>query len=104
MRLSLQGHEESEWDGDSEECVLCSCSPCVTSVRQQWLGHGQDAHEKNSGIKKKLYRNFLSMLNTRGAWRLPLYVRKMVIAMCRGHVEETVVHVLRSCRSVSLNQ
>ena len=34
VRLSLQGHEESEWDGGSEECVFCFCSPCVTSVRQ----------------------------------------------------------------------
>ena len=95
MRLSVQGHEESEWDGDSEECVLCSCSPCVTSVKQQWLRHGQDAHKRNSGIRKKLYRKFWSMLNTRGAWRHPLYVRKKVIAICRDHVDETVVHVLR---------
>ena len=29
VMLSLQGHEESEWDGGSEECVFCSCSPCV---------------------------------------------------------------------------
>ena len=35
VRLSVQGHEESEWDGGSEECVCCFCSPCVTSVRQQ---------------------------------------------------------------------
>ena len=35
------------------------------------------------------------MLNTRGAWRHPLYVRAKVIAICRDHVDETVVHVLR---------
>ena len=33
--------------------------------------------------------------DTRGAWRHPLYVRKKAIAMCRDHVYETVVHVLR---------
>ena len=32
MRLSRQGHEESEWDDGSEECVFCFCSLCVTSV------------------------------------------------------------------------
>ena len=36
MRLSVQGHE-SEWHSGSEECVFCFCSPCVASVRQQWL-------------------------------------------------------------------
>ena len=35
-----------------------------------------------------------SMLNTHGAWRHPLYVRKKVIAICQDHVDETVVHVL----------
>ena len=55
VRLSRQGHEDSEWDDGSEECVFCFCSLCVTSVRQQWLGHGQNAHKRNSGIRKKLY-------------------------------------------------
>ena len=55
VRLSRQGHEESEWDDGREECVFCFCSLCVTSVRQEWLGHGQDAHKRNSGIRKKLY-------------------------------------------------
>ena len=67
VRLSVQGHEESEGVGGDEECVFCFCSPCVTSVRQQWLGHGQDAHKRNSGIKKKLYTQFWSMLYTRRA-------------------------------------
>ena len=92
MRLSLQGHEESKWDGSSEECIFCFCSPCVTSVRQQRLGHGQGAHKGNSGIRTKLYRKFWSM---RGVWRHPLYGRKTAIAMCQDHVDATVVHVLR---------
>ena len=82
VRLPVQGHEESGWDGGSEECVFCFCSPCVTDVRQQWLRHGQDAHKRNSVIRKKLYRTLRSMLNTRGAWRHPLCVRKKVIAIC----------------------
>ena len=76
VQVSVQGHEESEWDGGGEECVFRFCSPCVASVRQQWLGHGQDIHKRNSGIRKKLCRKFWSMLNTRGAWRHPSYGRK----------------------------
>ena len=57
---SGQGKEASELDGDREECVFCFCSPCVTCVRQKWLGKGQDAHERNCGIRKKLYRKFWS--------------------------------------------
>ena len=82
VRHSLQGHEESEWDGGSEECVFCFCSLCVTNVGQQWLGHGQSAHKRNSRNRKKLFRKFWSMLNMRGAWQHPLYVHKKVIVMC----------------------
>ena len=79
----------------SEECLFCFCSPCKTSVRQQWLGHGQDAYKRNSRIREKLYGIFWSMLNMCGAWQHPLYVHKKMIAMCQDHVDETVVHVLR---------
>ena len=48
----------------------------------------------SSEIRKKLYRKFGSMLNSRGAWRHPLYVRKKTTTMCREHVSETAVHVL----------
>ena len=34
-------------------------------------------------------------MNMRGAWRRPLYVRKKETAMCRDHIDGTVVHVLR---------
>ena len=39
---SGHGNEASELDGDKGEYVFCFCSPCVTCVRQQWLGHGQE--------------------------------------------------------------
>ena len=92
---SGQGNEASELDGDRRECVFCFGSPCETCIRQQWLDHGQDAHKRNSRIRKKLYRKCRSMINMRGAWRLPLYVRKKETAMCRDHIDGTVVHVLR---------
>ena len=92
---SGQGNEASELDGDRWECVFCFCSLCETCVRQQWLGHGQDAHKRNSRIRKKLCRKCRFMMNMRGAWRHPLYVRKKETAMCRDHTDGTVVHVLR---------
>ena len=91
---SGQGNEASELDGDRRECVFCFGSPCVTCVRQQWLGHGQDVYKRNSRIRKKLYIKCRSMTNMRGAWRRPLCVRKKATAMCRDHVDGTVVHVL----------
>ena len=74
---------------------LCFCLPCVTSVRQQCLQHGHNAYKRNSRIRKKLYRKFWSMLNTHEAWRHTLCVCKKVIAICRDHVDETIVYVLR---------
>lgn len=79
----------------TQECASCFCSPCVTDVRQQWLGNGQKAHSRNSGIRKRLYRKYWSMINTRGAWRHPLYLRKKTDTMLRDHVDDSVVKVLR---------
>ena len=92
---SGQGSETSKLDDDRQECVFCFCFLCVTCVRQQWLGHGQDAHRRNSRIRKKLYRKCWSMVNMPGAWRHPLYVCKKETAMFRDHIDGTVVHVLR---------
>ena len=100
---SGQGNEASELDGDRRECVFCFGSPCVTCVRQQWLGHGQDVYKRNSRIRKKLYRKCRSMMNMRGAWRRPLYRFVKRRLQC---VETTLMELLcmclaRSCRSVS---
>ena len=81
---SGQGNKASELDGGRQECIFCFCSPCVTRcVRQQWLGHGQVAHRRNSGIRKTLFSKVWSMMKMRGAWWHPLYhVRKKETAMC----------------------
>ena len=50
---SGQGNEAPELDGDRRECVFCFGSPCVTYVRQQWLGHGQDVHKRNSRTQEE---------------------------------------------------
>ena len=92
---SGQGKKASELDGDRWEYIFCFCSPCVTCVRKQWLGHGQDAHKRNSGIRKKLHRQFCCMMNMHGAWWHPLCVHEKETAMCQDHADGTVVHVLR---------
>ena len=58
---SGHGNEASELDGDKGEYVFCFCSPCVTCVRQQWLGHGQekfwDQEERVLKLVRGLYSN-----------------------------------------------
>ena len=60
---SGQGNKAPELDGDRRECVFVFVPPCVTCVRQQWLGHGQDVYKRNSRIRKKLYTKRQSMMN-----------------------------------------
>ena len=52
---------------ENEERGFCFCTPCVTLNRQSWLRHGQPAHVGNSGIRKRIYWKFWSMLNRREA-------------------------------------
>ena len=96
VRLSRQGHEESEWDNGSEECVFCFCSPCVTSVRQQWLGHVQDAHKKNSGIRKKLY-------SVEHGGILYTFIKRWLRSVKTMLMKLLCMCLERSWRSVSLN-
>ena len=99
---SGQGNEASELDGDRQECVFCFCSPCVTYVRQQWLGHGQYVHKRNSRIRKKLYRKCRSMINMRGAWRYPyMFVKRRQRCVETTFMDLLCMCIERSCRSVS---
>ena len=74
----------------SAECQFCFCVPCVTTSRQSWLEMGQSAHRRNSGIRKKMYRKFWSMLE-----RHPAYLHKKSAVMECDGVDESVVEVLR---------
>ena len=47
------------------ECGFCHCAPCVTTYRQSWLGKGQAPSTRNSGIRKKLYKNYWGCLDRR---------------------------------------
>ena len=86
---SSQGNEATELDGDRQECVFCfvprvkpvlGSSGCVKGrmLTREILGSGR-----------------INMINMRGAWRHPLHVRKKEMAMCRDHIDGTVVHMLR---------
>jgi hypothetical protein len=79
----------------SSRCPFCFCEPCVTLSRQKWLGNGQSAHIRNSGLRRKMYRQFWNMLNSRNAWRHPLYLQNKSATMGHDGVDETVVRVLR---------
>ena len=52
---------------ESAECEFCFCVPCVTTSCQTCLGTGQSAHRRNSGIRKKMYKRFWSMLEMRNS-------------------------------------
>ncbi|CAC5411390.1 unnamed protein product [Mytilus coruscus] len=80
---------------DEDMCQDCFCSPCVTQNRQSWLGVGQRAHVRNSGIRKLKYKLFWRMMQDRGAWSSPQYLRKKCRLLNRDRVDETVVIVRR---------
>ena len=56
---------------------------------------GAVSHRRNSGIRKKMYRKFWSMLEMRNSWRHPAYLQKKSAVMERDGVDESVVEVLR---------
>ncbi|CAC5375816.1 ERN1 [Mytilus coruscus] len=80
---------------DKDMCQDCFCSPCVTQNRESWLGVGQRAHVRNSGIRKLKYKLFWRMMQDRGAWSIPQYLRKKCRLLNRDRVDETVVIVRR---------
>ncbi len=70
------------------ECQFCFCSPCVTAVRQAWLGDGQRPGDRNSAIRKTLYKHFWKLL--KNAWRDERYLAKKRLLAGRPDDEETV--------------
>lgn len=80
---------------NGDTCPECFCSPCVTRNRQNWLGNGQIAHVRNSGIRKSKYKLFWRMLQNRGAWSIQQYLNKKARLLNRDRVDESVVVVRR---------
>lgn len=72
------GDDDNSESSDSEsECRFCFCSPCVTTHRQLWLPNQPvRVHVRNSELRKQKYRKFWKIMDTKGAWRHPKYLRK----------------------------
>ena len=63
--------------GQDGECGHCFLSPCVTENRQLWLAQQPLAPPvRNSGLRKRKYKNFWTMMDRRGAWKLEKYLQK----------------------------
>lgn len=77
------------------ECEHCFCFPCVTTNRQSWVGNGQPACNRNSGVRKDKYKKFWTLMQNRGAWSHPRYLRKKTRMLNRERVDESVVIVRR---------
>ena len=95
---SAETQDESGSDNMAEndlECEHCFCYPCVTSNRQSWLGNGQEASNRNSGIRKEKYKLFWRMMQNRGAWSHRRYLQKKSRMLNRDRVDESVVIVRR---------
>ena len=78
--------EEEEFrDG---ECRVCLAVPCVTTHPKRWLGEGQPANprkpERNSAIRKKLYKNYWKELKERNVWMDRRYQKRRSAWMKRA--------------------
>lgn len=82
--LHVQGDDQAE---DHEECPHCFQRPCITNeeVNRQlwWLKESQPPSLANSAKRKKMYRNFYSMLYNQHAWRDPRYLQRKQEALER---------------------
>lgn len=76
-RQRQEDNPEQEYvEYEDGQCEYCLCNPCVTSSRQAWLGNGQVARPGNSAIRKTKYKKFWKLLDTRGAWKHPVYLER----------------------------
>lgn len=61
---------------DPQFCTECLSSPCVTVHHQAWLGPGQRPKAGNNLLRKVRYKKFWKMLDDRGLWRNPVYLKR----------------------------
>lgn len=60
------------------ECQFCFLNPCVTARGLQFVGAGQNASDKNSGIRRTKYRQYWNVVNNLGGWNDPRYITTKV--------------------------
>ena len=76
--------------GEGEgECQFCFCILCVTTIRHLWFGGPSRPHARNAQLRKAKHKRFWKMMDDRGAWRHPRYLRKKQRLLQTD--EETVV-------------
>lgn len=71
-------------DRNAVECVHCLCRPCITDPRHKqmwWEDEPQPPHDRNSSIRKGLYKRFWTMLYHRQVWQDPRYLQKKCTAL-----------------------
>ena len=68
-----------EMDQNFEECQYCLCSPCITdeSMRQLWWETDNcQPHNRNSSLRKEMYKRFWTNLFHRQVWKDPRYLER----------------------------
>ena len=81
----------------NDNCPYCLNSPCVTITPQSWLGSGHPPRPGNNLIRKKIYRKYWTMLDRRGLWSNPLYLKRKQRLMQEAHVHLTVREIMPEC-------
>jgi len=93
---NVQEYQFSDEDA-LDRCPHCLVCPCVTSPPQAWLGEGNPPRPGNNLVRKRLYRNYWTMLDRRGLWKNPLYLHQKEIRKREAHVELTMREIMPKC-------
>ena len=75
-------------DPDATDCVFCLCRVCIMDALNQqlwWQSESQEAHERNSVVRKGSYKHFWTVLFHRGAWLDPRCKQKKADAFQQDH-------------------
>ena len=78
--------ENHEIDDRSTECPHCFCNPCITNETNRqlwWPVVNSQPHERNRGIRNKVYKKFWSMMQNRYMWTEPRYTARKMAALRR---------------------
>lgn len=76
---------------EADECQLCYLQPCAITYRQSWLQKAQPPRLRNTGIRKKMYKKFWSVLDYRTAWRDARYQLKKYTELRSDFPNENLV-------------
>ena len=73
-------------------CDQCFLQPCVIHYRQGWLSKPKAPQATNRTSRRRMYKKFWSVMDYRGGWQEPMYLRKKKTELERaGYLNETTV-------------